>query len=56
MSKKSLNVIAEVVPFKEFFKAKDSSKLFWENLNNPYCVSEIAPKVNKFLKEIKLTK
>jgi len=48
--KKSLNVVTEVVPFKEFFKAEEYHQNYFEkNPNNPYCAYVIAPKINKFL-------
>ena len=50
--KKSLNVVTEVVPFKEFFKAEEYHQNYFEkNPNNPYCAYVIAPKVKKFLEE-----
>lgn len=52
--KKNLNVVTEVVPFREFFKAEEYHQNYFDkNPNNPYCVFVIAPKVNKFLKEKK---
>jgi len=48
--KKSLNVVTEVKPFKEFFKAEEYHQNYFEkNPNNPYCMFVIAPKVSKFL-------
>lgn len=50
--KKSLNVVTEVVPFKEFFKAEEYHQNYFEkNPNNPYCMFVIAPKLSKFLKK-----
>ena len=52
--KKSLNVVTEIVAFKEFFKAEEYHQNYFEkNPNNPYCAYVIAPKVDKFLKEKK---
>lgn len=52
--KKNLNVVTEVVPFREFFKAEEYHQNYFDkNPNNPYCVFVIAPKINQFLKEKK---
>ena len=48
--KKSLNVVTEVAPFKEFFKAEEYHQNYFEKSpNNPYCAYVIAPKIDKFL-------
>lgn len=48
------DVVTEIVPFKEFYKAEDyHQNYFNENGNQPYCSFVVAPKVEKFRKVFK---